>query len=176
MSIPTARRKAWAFTGGFVLTLTAAACAVDNQTESSNRDVGTDSGNTRVENAFIVPKFAPGSCAIQVGDTAELKFTAVNNRHTDAERLIGISTPAANAVVIAPGPSIQIAPGTSIAVGQPIQQPTTPAPPQQPFTVTLQGTTDAVKPATSVNVTFRFDKSGNLDIQVPIEACPTQPT
>ncbi|WP_253867767.1 hypothetical protein [Mycobacterium sp. GA-1285] len=147
--------------------LVLAGCGSDTTGESSNRGSGSETTETTVENAFVVPRYLPGSCAIQVGSSAELRFTVTNNRPVETERLEGISTPAADSVRIAPDPPIEVAAGTSIAAGQPVAQ-------GRPFTVTLEGTKDSVQPAHSVDVTFRFEKSGDITMLVPVEACPTQ--
>jgi copper(I)-binding protein len=141
---------------------------------SSNRGSGSHTAETTVENAFIVPNFVPGSCAIQVGDAARLRFTATNNRSTESERLSGITTAAAESVRITPSAPVVIPPRSSVAAGQPIEHPGGQAAPDEPFTVTVQGLTESARPGTSVDVTFRFEKYGDLEMRVPIEACPTQ--
>jgi hypothetical protein len=70
-------------------------------------------------------------------------------------------------VRIAPAPTVQIGPKSSIAAGQPIEHPADPDAPDTPFTVTVQGLKDTVRPAISVPVTFRFEKSGTLDLRGP---------
>jgi copper(I)-binding protein len=120
-------------------------------------------------NAYIVPLFAPGNCAVQVGDLAELRFTATNNRDTETERLLSIRTDAARTVRISPTASLDIPPNSSIAAGQPSGQgrPTS-------FDVAIDGLRDSAKPGTSVDVTFQFEKAGPLTIRTPVEACPRQ--
>ena len=167
-------RRAAVMVTGAMLVLVAGACGENVVTDSSNRGSGSHTNDTSVENAFIVPKFAPGSCAIQVGDTAELSFTATNNRPAEAEQLTGISTEAADAVRISAMLPVQIPPKSFIAAGQPIEHPGGEAGPDQPFTVTLLGLKESARPATSADVTFHFEKSGALTMLVPIEACPTQ--
>jgi hypothetical protein len=157
-----------------LLAMSAAACGNNVDRESSNRGSGTDSTLTTIDNAFIIPAFTPGSCAIQVGDSAQMSFTATNSRPAETERLLEITTAAANMVRIAPAPTVQIGPKSSIAAGQPIEHPDDPATPDTAFTVTVQGLKDTVRPGISVPVTFRFEKSGTLDLRVPLEACPTQ--
>jgi hypothetical protein len=154
-------------------TMAATACGNNVDPESSNRGSDTDTALTTVTNAYIVPAFAPGSCAIQIGGTAQLHFTATNNRPAETERLLDITTDAANMVRISPAP-IRIGPKSSIAAGQPIEHPDDRAAPDTPFTVTVQGLKNTVKPGISVNVAFNFEKSGTLALRVPIEACPTQ--
>ncbi|MFV9635817.1 hypothetical protein [Mycobacterium neumannii] len=144
-----------------------AGCGSYTTGESTNRGSGSETPETTVENAFVVPRYLPGSCAIQVGESAELRFTITNNRPAEAERLEAITTPAAEAVRIDPSPPIEIAAGTALATGQPVE-------PGQPFTVTLDGINQTVRPAYNVDVTFRFQKSGELTMPVPVEACPRQ--
>jgi hypothetical protein len=82
---------------------------------------GSQTARTSVENAFIVPLFVPGECAIQAGDTAKLRFTVTNNRTAETERLLFITTGAADAVRIAPDTGLNIPPKSSITSGQPLQ-------------------------------------------------------
>lgn len=152
----------------------AAGCGNDVDYDSSNRGSGTDTEPTSVENAFITPNFLPGSCAIQVGDNANLRFTVSNVRPAESERLLEITTDAADMVRISPTATLEIPPKSTIAVGQPVEDLDDPAAPDEPFTATLEGMKDNVTPGKSVDVTFRFEKSGELEFLVPIEACPTQ--
>lgn len=135
--------------------------------ESTNRGSGSQTSETTVENAFVVPRYLPGSCEIQVGDTADLRFTITNNRPLEAERLEAITTPAAENIRIDPSPPIKVAAGTALATGQLVE-------PGRPLSVTLEGITQTVRPAYNVDVTFRFQQFGELTMPVPVEACPTQ--
>jgi hypothetical protein len=168
------QRGAAATLGAVMLALLVGGCGEDAVLDSSNRGSGSHTEATSVENAFIVPKFVPGSCAIQVGDSADLRFTATNNRTTEAEQLSGISTAAAETVRISPAPPVKIPPKSSVAVGQPIQHPGDEAGADEPFTVVMEGLKETARPATSVDVTFQFEKAGAIEVRVPIEACPTQ--
>lgn len=170
---PTRQRRS-ATVGAALLMALAAGCGNGVDTDSSNRGSGTDTEPTSVENAFIVPRFVPGSCAIQVGDDADLRFTASNIRPAESERLLEITTEAADIVRISPTATLEIPPKTTIAAGQPVENLDDPAAPDKPITVTLGGMKDNATPGKAVDVTFRFEKSGELVLRVPIEACPTQ--
>lgn len=172
MYIPTVTRRS-AAAAGLLTSVLVAGCGGDPEMGSSNRGAGTHTEETSVENAFIVPRFVPGSCAIQVGDTAALKFTVTNNRAAEAERLLGIQSPAAETIRLAPDATLQIPPKTSIAAGQPVEDVGGGAP-DRPFTATMEGLRESAKPATSVDMTFRFEQQGDLTMKVPVEACPTQ--
>lgn len=150
-----------------VIALGCIGCGSFTTGESSNRGSGSESSQTTVENAYIVPRFLPDSCAIQVGDTAELRLTITNNRAGGVERLEAVTTPAAETVRITPEPPLDVPAGNSIAAGQPVAG-------SEPFTVTLESINDSVIPAHSVDVTFRFQESGDLTMLVPVEACPRQ--
>lgn len=168
-------RRLAAAVGGLVLAAGVAACGQDVVTEgSSNRGASSQSAQTSVENAYIVPRFVPGSCAIQVGDVAALRFTVTNNRTAESERLLAISTPVADSVTIEPAVTMPIGPDTTIAVGQPVEQLAQPPGPDRPFTATLQGIRDTAEPGKSVEMTFRFEDAGDLQMRVAVEACPTQ--
>ena len=131
-----------------VATMTTAACSHDVDRESSNRGAGTETTLTTVDNAFIVPHFIPGSCAIQVGDAA------------DAVRV----TPSA----------IAIPPKSTIAAGQPADRLDEPTASGAHVDAVVDGLTPRATPGTSITMTFDFAKAGKVALRVPIEACPTQ--
>ena len=150
----------------------AVACGNDATPSSSNRGVSSTTEPTSVENAYLVPAFVSGRCAIQVGSTAELRFTISNARSAGTERLLSITTDAAQNVDVPQGAMREIPPRQSLAVGQPIADPaglSTRSP-----AVTLTGVRDTVIPAHSVEMSFNFDDYGALTMRVPVEACPTQ--
>ena len=169
------RARLGAAAAGLVIAAVVGGCADNNSvSDSSNRGAGSHTGETSVENAYIVPRFKPGSCAIQVGDAAVLTFTATNNRVTEPERLLAIESADADAIRISPGATLEIPPKSSIAAGQPIEHVGDTAGPDQPFAVMVVGLDESARPGTSVDVTLRFEKHGDLTMRVPIEACPTQ--
>jgi copper(I)-binding protein len=152
-----------------VLTLSVGGCHNDAVLDSSNRGSGSHTAMTSVENAFIVPMYMPGHCAIQLGDVAKLRFTASNNRDTEAERLLLITTDAADAVRISPTSTPEIQPNSTIAAGQPLTQ--NDADPRS-LDVTLQGLRHSAKPGTSVTVAFDFEKAGSIDVRTPLRPVP----
>ncbi|MGV0744608.1 hypothetical protein [Mycolicibacterium sp. XJ870] len=151
-------RTAWASVGAALVLLTAG-CSQDSDFEPNNRGADTETPGTSVDNAFIVPAHVPGDCAIQVGSDAELRFTATNSRAAGSERLLSITTDAADAVQVPSGGGVDIEPKAS-----------------REFTATIEGLHEGIRPAMSVDVTFRFDQSGDIGLRVPIEACPAQQT
>jgi len=156
-----------------VATMTTAACSHDVDRESSNRGAGTETTLTTVDNAFIVPHFIPGSCAIQVGDDADLSFTVTNNRPADTEHLHAVTTDAADAVRVTPS-AIAIPPKSTIAAGQPADRLDEPTASGAHVDAVVDGLTPRATPGTSITMTFDFAKAGKVALRVPIEACPTQ--
>lgn len=155
-----------------LLTALVAGCGDEADLYSSNRGSNAESGTTSVENVFIVPAFKPGSCAIQVGDSADLRFTVSNIRPAESERLLQITTAAADTVRISPDAEVAIPAESTVAAGQPIEN--LDGPTDTSFTVTLEGLKDGVTPGKSVDVTFLFEKFGELLLRVPVDSCPTQ--
>lgn len=138
----------------------AGGCGSDNPViDSSNRGSNSHTKDTTVQNAYIVPRFQPGSGAIQVGDAAALAFTATNNRSTESERLLAIATDAAEAVHISPAAPLEIPLQSSIAAGQSIEQVGASG---QPFAVSVDGLRESARPGTSVEVTLVFDRIRQL--------------
>lgn len=171
------RRRATYLFGAtaIVLSLGLNACGTDDPDESSSsRGGGKSSGETSVENVFIVPAYTE-NCAIQVDGPAELKFTATNNSSTETETLAGISTPIAETVEIdATEATRTIGPGETIAGGQPVENLDAPRAPDEPFPVMLIGLDESAAPGVSVPVSFTFQRAGEITLEVGIDACPTQ--
>ncbi|BBZ60588.1 copper chaperone PCu(A)C [Mycolicibacterium monacense] len=150
--------------------LATSGCGEDPPLGSSNRGSGSETERTSVENAFIVPTFLPGRCAIQLDAGAEMRFTVANGDPTESERLLSVSTSASSDGDIASG--VEIPAESTVSFGQP----TTAA-------VDGGGTVSAVQlgrlapnltPGMSASVTFHFDRAGDIEMPVPVEACPTQ--
>jgi len=146
----------------------------DNDLDSSNRGGDGVAGETSIENAFIIPAYL-GSCVLQVDAPAPLTFTVTNNNELETERLLDISTPAAETVTLTgPDGGLEIAPQARVAVCQPVENINQPDAPDQPYLAVLEGLTDDVEPGKSVPVTFTFARAGELTFNVGVDACPTQ--
>lgn len=137
---------------------------------STNRGSGSLTDETTVENAFIVPTFLPGRCAIQIGAGAKMRFTVTNGSSTEVERLLSVSTNVADHADIAS--RVNIPARSTVGFGQP-SAPTVDAGGAVPA-VQLSGLDPNVRPGMSANVTFHFDRTGDITMPVPIEACPRQ--
>jgi copper(I)-binding protein len=107
-----------------------------------------------------------------VGDKAKLRFTAINNRDNEAEKLLSVSTDSADAVHLSPPNGVEIAPNSSITAGE---STTNAGGAGQPsLDVTLQGMRESLKPGMSVDVTFGFEMAGEIKLRTPVEACPRE--
>ena len=142
--------------------------------DSSSRGSGSHQKATSVDNAYVVPLFVPGRCSLQVGRVAELRFTITNSRSTENERLLAVSTDVADMVRISPKDVVEIPPGASVTVGQPLHR-FDPATNREPLEVDLVGIDPNIRPGISMDITFQFDRAGEMSMRVPVEACPAQP-
>ncbi|MGZ4556499.1 MAG: hypothetical protein ACXVXZ_12280 [Mycobacteriaceae bacterium] len=97
------------------------------------------------------------------GDSAGLQFTIVNGG-VQSEKLVSISTPAAQKVTVKG--ALNIPGGTSVAAGESSAS----ASKKADLTATLEGLTTALVPGPTVEVTFTFDRSGALTIALPVAA------
>ncbi len=147
--------------------LAAAGCGSQAHLQSSNRGAGSRTADTTVENAYIVPHYAPGSCAVQTGDTADLRFTVTNSRDGQAEQLLDVTTPAVDQVKVTPPLPLDIPPKATVAAGEPNAS-------GSKISVSMNGLKQSVRPGAPVDVTFRFKQFGNLTMPVSVEACPTE--
>ncbi|MGW0158529.1 hypothetical protein ACWDUN_04325 [Mycobacterium sp. NPDC003323] len=155
---------------GAALMMLVTGCGEDQGSGSSNRGSGSLTEETTVENAYIVPAYVAGRCAIQLDAGAEMRFTITNNRSTASERLLGLSTGSAEIVEI-PTP-VEIPAASTVSFGEPnaaagAGDASRPA-------VRLQRLDPQLRPAMSTEVTFDFERSGELTMRVPVEACPVQ--
>ena len=164
------RRGGSALAGAVVLAMGVAGCGEDPVLDSSNRGTGSHTQDTTVENAYIVPANVPGECAIQLNAGGEMRFTVTNNRSLESERLLGLSTSAAQQARVID--SVDIAPKSTVSFGQPNEQPgggdaSGPA-------VQLDRLDPDLRAATTADVTFHFQQAGDLTMSIPVEACPVQ--
>ena len=168
-----ARQPLWIAAAAAVVV---AGCADDSgANSSSNRGAGTETESTTVENAYIVPRSLPGSCAIQLGDSATLNFTATNTRPTKTERLLNVDVESADGARILPSAQLEIPPKSAIAAGQPIEH-NGDAHSDNAFRVVVDGLDASVRPGMNVPVTFEFQNAGDIVMTVPVEACPREST
>jgi hypothetical protein len=141
-------------------------CGEDPMLDSSNRGSGSHTEDTTVENAYIVPTYVPGRCVIQLNAGGEIRFTVTNNRPAEAERLLGLSTTAAEQARVID--SVTIGPKSTVSFGElNTDDASGPA-------VRLDQLDPDLRPATTADVTFEFERAGDLTLPVPVEACPVQ--
>ncbi|BBX18749.1 hypothetical protein [Mycolicibacterium duvalii] len=162
------RTPGLALVGAALLAVTATGCGDEVIGSSTNRGSGSETEETTVENAFIVPTFMPGYCAIQVGSGAQMRFTVTNNSSDSVDRLTEISTSAANIVDI--GSGVEIPRRSTVAFGQPSAEAVDTGT-ERPA-VQMSELSPDLKPAMTTDVTFRFDRAGEITVPVPVEACP----
>lgn len=153
------------------LAIAAVGCG-DDDTEigTSKRGSGSDTEGTTVENAFIVPTFLPGRCAIQLDTGAKMRFTVTNGHPTETERLLSVTTNATADGEVDAG--VEIPAEATVGFGQP----SAPAVDDGGSVPALEiGELDpSLRPGMSADVTFRFDRAGDIEMPVQVEACPTQ--
>ena len=160
------RERASALAGAAALSLCAVGCGEDPVLGSSNRGSGSFTEDTNVENAYIVPTYVPGQCVIQLNAGGEIRFTVTNNSAVETERLLGLSTTAADQARLIE--SVPIAPKSTVSFGEPnTHDASGPA-------VRLDRLDADLRPATTADVTFQFERAGDLRLPVPVEACPVQ--
>lgn len=165
------RHKAVAATLMCSLPMTAVVgCQERREPDSPGRGSGSATAGSSVENARLLPRFLPGSCELPAGAPADLQFTATNSRTDEVERLLDVTTGAADDVRITPDNGIEIKPLQSVGVGQP--ETTTADANKRPRSIVLTGLRPDVRPGTSVSMTFVFQQEGDLSVRVPVEDCP----
>lgn len=173
MTVSFARLSSVTFVAALSVGLAGCGDTVDD-VASSNRGGDGVAGETSIENAFVIPAYSE-SCVLQVDAPAPLTFTIANNSDLEAETLLDISTPAADTVTLTgPEDGLEIAPQTRVAVGQPVENVDDPEAPDQPYLAILEGVTDDVQPGLNIPVTFTFERAGELNFDVGVDACPTQ--
>lgn len=153
-----------------VLAVVLAACGRNPAVDSSNRGANSKAEPTSIQNAYIVPAFVPGNCAIQVGKGAELRFTVVNSRPLQPEQLLTVSTEASEVQI--PFDRLAIPSRSTVAFGQPGAAQADAGGRVAPVLITRLD--PDIKPGMHVDVTFHFEQAGDITMPVPIEACPTQ--
>lgn len=137
--------------------------------DATNRGSGSETQGTTVENAFIVPNFLPGRCAIQLGTGARLRFTVTNVDSANPDRLVNVSTDIADRVEVS---TTDIPVRSSVGFGQPAAS-TADGRSEAPA-ASLGPLDRKAAPGMSADVTFHFERAGDISMPVPIEACPAQ--
>lgn len=166
----TLSRNGWALALSATMMVSTVGCSEDPVLDSSSRGSGSHTDDTSVENAYIVPTYVPGRCALQLDAGGAMRFTITNNRPVETERLLGISTSAAEqARAIG---SVAIPPQSTVSFGEPNAEPGARDASGPP--VLLERLDPDLVPATSADVTFHFERAGDLTFPVPVEACPIQ--
>lgn len=145
-------------------------CSEESVPRSSNRGSGSATDDTSVENAFIVPSYEPGNCAMQVDAGGAMRFTVTNNSPTENERLLGLSTDAAAPARVTADAAIP--PESTVSFGEPNAELNAGDANRPP--VELDRLAPDLVPATSTDVTFHFERAGDVTLPVPVEACPLQ--
>lgn len=151
-------------------TMLLSACGDGAASASSNRGSSSQTEGTTVENAFIVPSFVPGHCALQAGSAADVRFTVTNGRPAGVERLEGISTDSAASRDLAV--TADIPAKSTVGFGQ-LSAGAVDVGGSRP-SVHVDALDPQLRPGMSATVTFHFSEEGDITMPVPVEACPTQ--
>ncbi len=140
---------------------------------SHSNGAQTEGGDIDLRNVRIHPAVQPGTCVMQRDGPSELSFTAVNNGRTP-DRLVRITSEAAQSVTVQAAPDLLVIDGgTTLAAGQPIEQPDTATAPDEPIRVMLNQMDEAVQPGRNAEVTFVFEDAGSVTVAVPLDSCPS---
>lgn len=131
---------------------------------SSNRGGGTETAPISIENVFIVPRTVNGACSIQVGSTADLRYTVSNSSTTRPDRLVGITTSAARQVRAAPTP-VSVPVDATVTSGEGSRN---------GLSTELVGLAERADPGKSFPVSFRFATAGSITVRSAVEACPVR--
>ena len=150
-----------------VTTLAAASCGAGQITQTSDQVSAVNGssleiGHIQVHNIYL--DHDPGDPV----DRARLAFTVVNTSGSLTDRLVSIESPAAAVNILAPPGALTLAPGTALAAGQPVEQLTEPAAPDEPITVALT-MPGGPRPGLTTPFTFVFEVAGTGTVAVPVD-------
>ena len=167
------------------LVITACSAGQVNQTSSQLRDkVGPQATVGDLELRGVQLAY-PTDGSYSPGDDAELQMAIVNNGAED-DALTGIEGTSFTRVRVTGSSSGTVAPGTSAAATTAAPAPATGRPlditipadssiylGQNAETVTLVSLGESLTPAQTVELTFTFERAGDVTVQVPV-AAPSQ--
>ncbi len=165
---PRRIRGRWACLLAIAITaLAAAGCSAGQITQTSDQVSAVNGssleiGHIQVHNIYLDQD--PGDPA----DRARLAFTVVNTSRSLTDRLVSIESPAAAVNILAPPGALTLAPGTALAAGQPVEQLTEPAAPDEPITVALT-VRGGLRPGLPTPFTFVFEVAGTGTVAVPTD-------
>ncbi|ANS28701.1 hypothetical protein R1CP_20105 [Rhodococcus opacus] len=151
------------------VSLSAAGCGAGQQTQTSSEVAAVngsnvESGAIALRNVFLdVDPAEPNG--------VELVFTAINTSDLQPDRLRSITSETAIVTLTAPPGALDLAPGTAVAAGAPIEQLDVRAAPDQPITAAVSLDT-AIRPGLTTSFLFHFDRAGAIEVKVPFDVVP----
>jgi copper(I)-binding protein len=173
------RRIATALALTAAAALTLSACGSGKIAQTANQVAAINGNGANVANISMrnVHVAYPNSeeYSLTEGGKAELIFTAVNTSEQFSDTLRGIETEGAEQVTLVGTPgSIEIPAQAALAAGVPAdQEPLDPEEPSSSVLVELDGLSADVRPGLTVPMTFKFERAGDVVVNVPVDAGPT---
>lgn len=153
-------------------TLLVAGCGAGQDAQTSEQSSAVNGthgqiGDMQLQNVFLHGELVEPETGTY-GDV-RLAFTIVNVSTMDTDRLLKIESPKAAIVIEAPDEKLEMAPGTRLAAGQPIEQVDSPPAPDKPISVLVTLDDSHASPGLTVSVDFTFERAGTLTLNVPFD-------
>ncbi|MGY1823135.1 copper chaperone PCu(A)C [Geodermatophilus sp. SYSU D00079] len=158
------RGARWAAAGVAGL-LALAGCDAGNDAETLQETPDTAGVDGTVGQVSLDDVFLDAEGTVAAGDSVPLRGVLTNDAEA-ADRLVGVTTPAAQSVQLLDESGQASPDGIDVPAAGQVEAVT------GPVRMQLEGVTDPIAPTDTVRVTFTFQTAGEVALDVPVAAGP----
>ncbi|MGY1663583.1 copper chaperone PCu(A)C [Geodermatophilus sp. SYSU D00705] len=162
------RPRRWSAVGaaaGVVAVLALAGCDAGNEAETLEETPDTAGVDGSVGQVSLDDFFLDAEDTVAAGASVPLRGVVTNDAE-DADRLVGVTTPAAQSVQLLDESGQASPAGIEVPAGGQVEAVT------GPVRFQLEGVTDPIAPTDTVRVTFTFRSAGEVALDVPVAPGP----
>jgi hypothetical protein len=163
---------------GIALALGTTACGAGQISQTANMEPAVNGnlatlGSLQLRDVQIMYPTEKSDEVFGNGGPFEVSFVISNIDPIENDRLLGIDAPAGGTVSIT-GDNRDIPAGQALRAGEPVgllvPEDVEATDEQERLTVTLSGAGDSVAPGLTTPLTFRFENSGEVTVETPVDA------
>ncbi|MGY1590745.1 copper chaperone PCu(A)C [Geodermatophilus sp. SYSU D00708] len=158
------RATCWAVAGAAGV-LVLAGCDAGNDAETVQETPDTSGADGTVGAISVDDVFLEAEDTVAAGDSVPLRGVLTNDAE-EADRLVGVATPAAESVALLDESGQASAGGIELPAGGQVEAVS------GAVRMQLEGVTGPIAPTDTVRVTFTFETAGEVGLDVPVAAGP----
>ncbi|MGY1690798.1 copper chaperone PCu(A)C [Geodermatophilus sp. SYSU D01105] len=158
------RRARWV-AAGVAGVLALAGCDAGNDAETAEETPDVAGVDGTVGQVSLDDVFLDAEDTVAAGASVPLRGVLTNDAE-EADRLVGVTTPAAESVQLLDESGAASPDGVELPAGGQVEAVT------GPVRMQLEGVTGSIAPTDTVQVTFTFDRAGEVALDVPVAPGP----